>query len=70
MPRRVKVKRSHFSYQLELRVQQLNHLFKLQEKQGYISLYVLKRVQEEAEDFQKFLQYHGYTNHWTDFLDQ
>ena len=72
MPRkRVNVKVDPIDYlyyqQLTLRVETLRSLMNKQ-KDGYISLSLLKRVNEEAKDFQRFLEFHNVKKDWIEFI--
>jgi hypothetical protein len=57
------------SYQLKLRVQTLNNL--LETKDGHISLWELKKVNDEIKDLKSFLKRnYGYKGDWYQVLEK
>ena len=47
----------------------LRNLVQLRDKQGHVSLYLLKKVTEEGKELQRALYFYGIDKHWTEFIN-
>ena len=72
MPKRFNVKIDPLIYlenwQIQSQVEIIRHLIELKEKQGVVTLQLLKRVKEEGESLQRTLQFYGIKLHWTELI--
>jgi len=57
------------NWKLQAQVNRLRNLIQLRDKQGHVSLYLLKKVTEEGKELQRALYFHGIDKHWTEFIN-
>ena len=57
------------NWKLQAQVSRLRNLVQLRDKQGHVSLYLLKKVTEEGKELQRALYLYGIDKHWTEFIN-
>ena len=57
------------NWKIQSEVKRLRHLVTLRDKQGHVSLYLLKKVNEQGKELQRTLDFYQVKKHWTEFLD-
>ena len=68
------VKINHLIYlenqKIQAQVNRLRNLVQLRDKQGHVSLYLLKKVMEEGKKLQRAFYFYGIDKHWTEFINE
>ena len=57
------------NWQIQSQVEILRNLFKLRDKQGHVSLYLLKRINDQGKELQRTLEFYHINKHWTEFIN-
>ena len=58
------------NWKIQAQVSRLRNLVQLWDKQGHVSLYLLKKVIEEGKELQRTLHFYDIDKHWTKFINE